>query len=79
MVRYSTYNLNVMDNGQKLRKLIEAASVTQVKALDLFNKGQARPLTIGQWKAYLAAEESTRRSPCPDAVLEHAKKVLKAD
>lgn len=67
-----------MDNGQELRKIIEAAGVTQAKALELFNKGQARPLTLGQWKAYLAAPESARRSPCPDTVLGRTKKLLKA-
>lgn len=65
-----------MDNGQELRNAIETAGVTQAKALELFNKGQARPLTLGQWKAYLAAPESVRRSPCPDAVLVWTKKVL---
>lgn len=66
-----------MDNGQELRKTIESAGVTQVKALELFNKGQARPLTLGQWKAYLAASDSVRRSPCPDAVLSRTKEVLR--
>jgi hypothetical protein len=66
-----------MDNGQELRSIIETAGVTQAHALELFNKGQARPLTLGQWKAYLANPESVRRSPCPDAVLKRTKKVLK--
>lgn len=65
-----------MDNGQKLRKVIESAGVTQAKALELFNVGQVRPLSVSQWKAYLADPDSARRSPCPDAVLAHVRRVL---
>lgn len=66
-----------MDNGQQLRSFIENASVTQASVLELFNKGQARPLSIGQWKAYLAHVDSKRRSPCPDLVLQRVKMLLK--
>lgn len=67
-----------MDNGQELRKLIEQAKFTQSAALAIFNKGQARPLSESQWKAYLAREDSARRSPCPDEVLKRMKKLLKS-
>lgn len=65
------------DNGQRLRDLIEGAGLTQVAALAEFNKRQARPLSIGQWKAYLASLDSVRRSPCPDAVLKRAEKLFR--
>ena len=67
-----------MDNGQELRNIIEQAKYTQAAALAIFNKGQARPLSESQWKAYLAKVGSSRKSPCPDAVLEHMKKLLKS-
>ncbi|MDO8728672.1 MAG: hypothetical protein Q7K26_02125 [bacterium] len=67
-----------MDNGQELRNVIEQAKFTQSAALAIFNKGQARPLSESQWKAYLAREDSARRSPCPDEVLKRMKKLLKS-
>lgn len=66
----------VQDNGQRLRALIEGAGITQAAALAEFNKRQARPLSIGQWKAYLADQSSMRRSPCPDRVLQRAEKLF---
>lgn len=77
MVFYSTNQLELMDNGQELRFIIEQSEFTQAAALALFNKGQVRPLSESQWKAYLAREDSARRSPCPDAVLARMKKLLK--
>lgn len=66
-----------MDNGRELRSIIEKAGVTQAAALELFNKGQARPLSVSQWKAYLANVDSKRRSPCPEGVVDRMKKLLK--
>ena len=77
MVFYSTILLETMDNGQELRSIIEQSKFTQAAALAIFNKGQARPLSESQWKAYLAREDSARRSPCPDAVVMRMKKLLK--
>jgi len=68
-----------LDNGEQLRTLIEKAGVTQSAALEMFNKGQALQLSLGQWKAYLAKPESSRRSPCPDAVLTRMKKLFKVE
>jgi transcriptional regulator with XRE-family HTH domain len=67
------------DNGQKLRALINATGLTQAEALRRFNLRQARPLSIGQWKAYLAKTGSVRRSPCPDNVIRHAEKIFKSN
>lgn len=65
------------DNGQKLRDALEGSGLKQLEALALFNRGQARPLSESQWKAYLAKPDSARRSPCPDTVLERAKKLFR--
>ena len=65
------------DNGQQLRALIERVSLTQSAALKLFNGNQMRPLSLSQWKSYLAQESSSRRFPCPNAVLERAQRLFK--
>lgn len=44
--------MNDVNNGQKLRALIESAGMTQLGALNVFNKRQARPLSVSQWKAW---------------------------
>jgi transcriptional regulator with XRE-family HTH domain len=66
----------VTDNGTALRSIIESAGLTQAEALAAVNKGQAFPIALSTWKAYLAASESNRRRPCPDRVLEHARKAI---
>ena len=66
----------VSDNGVALRELIEVAGLTQVDALAALNKGQAFPIALSTWKAYLAAPDSARRRACPDHVLEHARKTI---
>jgi len=67
----------LLDNGKKLRDLIESSNLTQEQARVLVNVGQARPIAISTWKAYLAGEDSSRKRPCPDLVVDHAEKVLK--
>lgn len=64
------------DNGELLRSLIEDCSLTQAGALKLFNEGQARPISLSQWKGYLAHRDSSRRSPCPDRVLQRARELF---
>ncbi|MFM0736019.1 hypothetical protein PQQ51_02080 [Paraburkholderia xenovorans] len=66
----------VTDNGIALRSLIEQAGLTQADALAALNRGQAFPIALSTWKAYLAAPESVRRRVCPDNVLAHARKTL---
>ena len=70
-------NMKPLDNGQKLRELIESTSLTQEDARAIINSGQMRPIAVSTWKAYLAAMDSERRRPCPDSVLERAELVLK--
>lgn len=65
-----------IDNGAALRDLIEAAGLTQAKALELVNENQAFPIAESTWKSYLAAGDSKRRRPCPDKVLAHALRVI---
>lgn len=64
------------DNGQKLRDLIEAAGVTQARALELFNRRQARKLSLRALKTYLAHSDSKTRVVCTDEVLRRIQKVL---
>jgi uncharacterized protein YehS (DUF1456 family) len=66
----------VSDNGVALRCLIEQAGLTQADALAALNAGQAFPIALSTWKAYLAAPDSTRRRVCPDKVLAHARKTI---
>jgi hypothetical protein len=66
----------VSDNGVALRSLIEHAGLTQADALAALNKGQAFPIALSTWKAYLAAPDSARFRACPDKVLEHARKTI---
>jgi hypothetical protein len=66
-----------MDNGELLRRAIEDAGISQALALALFNEGQARPLSLSTWKAYLAKPDSARKSPCPTTVLDRMKELLR--
>lgn len=66
----------ISDNGRELRKLIEHAGMTQAEALAIINSGQAFPIALSTWKAYLAAPDSVRRRGCPRNVLEHARRTI---
>ncbi|EOG4609269.1 TPA: hypothetical protein ACRNLW_002159 [Pseudomonas aeruginosa] len=66
-------------NGAVLRRLIEKAGMTQLEALELVNVGQAKPIAVSTWKAYLACRESKRWRDCPETILAHAKSRLGAD
>lgn len=80
LVHLSTINFamnDVSDNGAILRSLIADSGLTQAEALALVNRGQAFPIALSTWKAYLAAPDSTRRRMCPDNVIAHAKKTIK--
>jgi|GEM_PF-6348640 len=66
-------------NGAVLRRLIEKAGMTQLEALELMNVGQAKPIAVSTWKAYLASRESKRWRDCPETILAHAKNRLGAD
>nr|UVN19077.1 hypothetical protein [Pseudomonas aeruginosa] len=66
-------------NGAVLRGLIEKAGMTQLEALELVNVGQAKPIAVSTWKAYLASRESKRWRDCRDTILVHAESRLAAD
>lgn len=66
-------------NGQRLRKLIEDAGLTQEKSLELFNNARPKlfdPYSLSAWKAFLAEPESARWRPFGDRLLERAEKVF---
>jgi uncharacterized protein YehS (DUF1456 family) len=73
MVHMSTTNHR---NNAILRKLIEAAGLTQREARELFNKGQAKQITESGFKAWLAAPESVRWREMSDSYRAHAERVL---
>lgn len=62
-------------NGKELRELIEASGLTQTEALDMFNAGQARKLSLGHWKSYLSAPGTSRWTACPDEVVTQARQL----
>jgi len=66
-------------NGALLRRLIEKAGMTQLEALELVNVGQAKPIAVSTWKAYLASRESKRWRECPETIMAHAKSRLSSD
>ena len=66
----------ILDNGEKLRKLIEGAKLTQQEALALVNEGQAFPISMSAWKSYLSDVSASRRRSCSDAVLNRASEVI---
>ncbi|WP_175223648.1 MULTISPECIES: hypothetical protein [Burkholderia] len=66
----------VPDYNAELRRLIERAGLTQIEALRIVNNGQAFPIALSTWKAYLALPDSARRRFCPKRVVEHARRTI---
>lgn len=64
------------DNNAELRALIKKSGLTQAEALRVVNNGQAFPIALSTWKAYLASPDSTRRRQCPKRVVDHARKTI---
>lgn len=65
------------DNNLALREMWEKSGITQADALVLLNRGQARPLKMSTFKAYMAGPDTVRRRECPDEMLAHAKRMFK--
>lgn len=63
-------------NNARLRTLIEAAGMTQMDALAIFNRGLIKPYSESAWKAFLSDPGATRWRRFDDALLTHAEKVL---
>lgn len=67
-------------NNELLRKLVEGAGLTQMDALERFNKGiKVRKISASAWKGYFCNPDSKRFRNFSDALLEHAIKVFKTD
>ncbi|KGM38715.1 hypothetical protein JY96_21315 [Aquabacterium sp. NJ1] len=60
----------------RLRTLVEGSGLSQSKALEAFNEGQLRPISLSAFKAWLADPESMRWRPLDPAYLKHAEKVF---
>ena len=70
--------VHMVTNGQRLRKLIEGAELTQEQSLELFNNSRPKlfaPYSLSAWKAFLAEPTSTRWRPFGDRLLERAEKI----
>lgn len=70
-------SIDVGDNSDTLRDLIENSGLTQLEALARFNRGQAKPMALRTLKSYLASHDARTRINCSDSVLERMRKVLK--
>lgn len=60
----------------RLRALVEASGLSQSKALEAFNAGQLRPISLSAFKAWLADPDALRWRPLDPAYLKHAEKVF---
>jgi uncharacterized protein YehS (DUF1456 family) len=65
-----------INNSIRLRQLIKEAGLTQKEALERFNHGQARPLSMSGWMAYFVNPESSRFRKPNDAILAYAEKIF---
>lgn len=63
-------------NNVRLRQLLEASGLKQGAALEAFNRGQLRPISMSYWKAWFASPDSVRWRVLPDAYLKHAETVF---
>lgn len=64
-------------NSDRLRKLIDEMTVAPDEALHMWNRGQAKPLTLVQWKAHTARPNTPSWKPCPDSVVLHMETVVR--
>ena len=79
MVHMSTTK-QYLSNNTKLRelvdKLVDATGLKQAEVLDLLNEGQARPVPLSTFKAWIAKPTSMRIRLVPNRWMEHASAVL---
>jgi hypothetical protein len=71
--------VHMTTNGNRLRRLIEGAELTQDRALELFNNARPKlfdPYSLSAWKAFLAEPDSARWRPFSDKLLERAEKIF---
>lgn len=74
MVHMTTTN---HPNNERLRALIADTGMTQMDALAIFNRGQAKPYSQSAWKAFLADPDAVRWRRFDDLLLAHAEKILR--
>lgn len=62
-------------NNVRFRALLEASGLTQLEALEVFNHGQVRPISVSGFKAWLSEPGSVRWRALGDVYLAHAQLV----
>lgn len=65
-------------NSSEFRDLMAKTGLTIEAAVELFNRGQAIPVSVAAFKSWLSASGSKRRRNMSDAAFAHAKAVLSA-
>lgn len=65
-------------NSAEFRDLMAQTGLTIEAAVELFNRGQAIPVSVAAFKSWLSASGSKRRRNMSDAAFAHAKAVLSA-
>lgn len=68
--------MNTESNNTQLRQIVAASELSQPDFLAKLNVGQMCPLSLSAFKSYLTSEAASRYAPCPDLVLEHARKLI---
>lgn len=71
-------NTTTHSSNVKLRELIEAAGLTQDAALEKFNRGLVKPVSLSGFKAWLADPASQRWRRMDEVYVAHAEKAFKA-
>ena len=66
-------------NNIRLRELIVAAGITQSEALERFNRGQVRAISLSGFKAWLADPGSNRWRKLSENYLTHAEGIFSKD
>ena len=70
-------NTTSPSSNAKLRELIQAAGLTQDAALEKFNRGLVKPVSLSGFKAWLADPESQRWRRMDEAYVAHAEKAFR--
>jgi hypothetical protein len=61
-----------------LRRLVAAAGLTQRESLEVFNKGQARPLALDSWRSFFCQRNTKRYRRFRPEWLDHFERALSA-
>jgi hypothetical protein len=64
-------------NNERLRELVEGASLTQAVALTIFNRGLGpAAYSLDHWRAFFVSPDKSRFRPLSDELLAHAEKAF---